>query len=398
MADRINFTLDALAKIKCPPDKDRIYVYDTKCAGLCVCVTRAGSRSYYLYKKLDGKPERMKLELPSNPSVEQIRTAFKKIDGEIASDRNPAEERRAQRAEMTLGDLFKSYMDKYARAHKKTWDEDQRMYDTYLSDWRNRRIGSIERKHVATLHVKLGTDHGNYQANRVLGMLSTVFNFAPDYGFTGGNPAKGVKRFKEHERERFIQADEMPRFLDALDKDESQFAADFFRLCLFTGARKGNVLSMAWSDINFGRRTWTIPHETTKNGEQLTLDLVDEAIEVLQRRWKAREDNHLYVFPGRGATGHLNEPKEPWKRICKRAKLDDLHIHDLRRTAGSWMAIRGTSLSMIGAALGHKSLRATAVYARLNRAAPAAAMQSAMAAISALAPVKPKIDEAKKTA
>jgi integrase len=60
------------------------------------------------------------------------------------------------------------------------------------------------------------------------------------------------------------------------------------------------------------------------------------------------------------------EPKTAWKRILTRAGIQDLRIHDLRRTLGSWQAATGASLPIIGKSLGHKSLGATQIYARLN--------------------------------
>ena len=72
------------------------------------------------------------------------------------------------------------------------------------------------------------------------------------------------------------------------------------------------------------------------------------------------------MFPSHGKTGHLAEPKKGWKRILKNAKLDDLRLHDLRRTMGSWQARTGSSLQIIGKTLGHKSVATTSIYARLD--------------------------------
>jgi integrase len=72
------------------------------------------------------------------------------------------------------------------------------------------------------------------------------------------------------------------------------------------------------------------------------------------------------VFPGRGRSGHVMEPKSAWKRILKRAELADLRLHDLRRTLGSWQAATGASLPIIGKSLGHNSLQATKIYAQLD--------------------------------
>ena len=63
---------------------------------------------------------------------------------------------------------------------------------------------------------------------------------------------------------------------------------------------------------------------------------------------------------------HLVEPKKGWKRILERAKIEDLRIHDLRRTLGSWQAKTGASLAIIGKSLNHKNQNTTAIYARLD--------------------------------
>jgi integrase len=161
--------------------------------------------------------------------------------------------------------------------------------------------------------------------------------------------------------------------------------ADYFRLLLFTMQRRSNVAAMAWADVHFGRRQWTIAGEKTKNGDPLTVSLSDEAMEVLQRRWAQRDTDGLFVFPSRGASGHVEEPKGPWARVCQRAKITNLRIHDLRHTGASWMAIGGSSLPIIGKALGHKSMQSTARYSHVNKSAAAQAMQSATSAMAALA-------------
>ena len=102
------------------------------------------------------------------------------------------------------------------------------------------------------------------------------------------------------------------------------------------------------------------------------------------RSWRSRKDNGSeWVFPGYGKSGHLTEPNAAWGRICKRAKLKDLHIHDLRRTLGSWQAAGGASLTVIGKSLGQKSLQATAIYARLDLDPVKASVDAATAAMLA---------------
>jgi len=92
--------------------------------------------------------------------------------------------------------------------------------------------------------------------------------------------------------------------------------------------------------------------------------LSPEAIEILQNRKPS--DGAIFVFPGSGKAGHLMEPKKGWKRILERAGIDNLRIHDLRRTLGSWQAKTGASLAIIGKSLNHKNQNTTAIYARLD--------------------------------
>ncbi|HEY9784246.1 MAG TPA: site-specific integrase, partial [Candidatus Obscuribacterales bacterium] len=132
-----------------------------------------------------------------------------------------------------------------------------------------------------------------------------------------------------------------------------------------TAARKSNVLAMRWDQINFDLKTWYIPE--TKNGESQTIPLTAEAIRILSERKDNRKDGNPWVFPAEdSATGHLVSPQKSFKKMLSRAGLSDLRLHDLRRTMGSYLAIQGTSSTIIGKALGHKSQAATAIYARLT--------------------------------
>jgi integrase len=146
---------------------------------------------------------------------------------------------------------------------------------------------------------------------------------------------------------------------------------------------------MRWEEINWPAATWRIPE--TKSGESVTVPLSAIGLGILETRKSSSKCE--WVFPGKGATGHLVEPKTTWKRILERAAaiqkknwleanpamseadfdkefpnagFRDLRIHDLRRTLGSWQAATGASLPIIGKSLGHKSLSATQIYARLN--------------------------------
>lgn len=192
-----------------------------------------------------------------------------------------------------------------------------------------------------------------------------MFTKAISWGWNGTNPTFGVKKFKEKSRERFLHGDELSRFFDALETESNRTLADFFMLSLLTGARRANTLAMRWQDIDMHRAIWTI--QETKNVTSHTVPLSSEAIAILTKRLPQKTLSSVWVFPNNTSkSGHLEEPKSAWKRILKRANLQDLRLHDLRRTLGSWQAATGANSYVIGKSLGHKTQQATAIYARLN--------------------------------
>jgi len=260
-------------------------------------------------------------------------------------------------------------------------------YERFLKPWVNRKLSAVTHADVARLHKGIGSDSGPYQANRVLALVSSLYGRNLEHskavGYTGDNPAKGVEKFHEEKRDRFLSADELGKFFAALHREPSQAMQDFFFLALLTGARRGNVASMTWDDVNLEWRLWRIPGTVAKSGEPIVVPLVPAAVEVLQRR-RMGANGSLWVFPSRGKTGHIVEVKGAWKRILTAAGLPDVRPHDLRRTLGSWQAIGGASLPIIGRSLGHSQPSTTQVYARLQldpvRASVTAATDAMLAA------------------
>lgn len=202
----------------------------------------------------------------------------------------------------------------------------------------------------------------------------------------GDNPAFGISEFTEQPRDRVLQPDEVVRFFTAIEKETDTDFKDFIRLCLLTGQRKSNVLAMRWQDIDFKGVHWNIPGETMKNNQSLTLALSKAEIEILNARKPDKDNPEVYVFPGSGRTGHFVEPKKAWARLLTNAKIENLHIHDLRRSLASFMANSGADVSMIKSALNHKDIKTTLnVYVRTARSAELNARERAHDLIKELA-------------
>src|SRR6185295_17948133 len=116
-------------------------------------------------------------------------------------------------------------------------------------------------------------------------------------------------------------------------------------------------LTMQWTNLDLSHGLWTIP--TTKAGRPHVVPLLVTYIKEL--RMLPRLADTVHVFPGRWNHGHLVNVSKPWRRIRKQAGLDDLRIHDLRRTLGSWLVAAGASLPLIGKALNHSNVSTTQI-------------------------------------
>ena len=385
--EKVNFTKAAIIA-EVAPETGRTYLHDAKEAGLVLMVTAAGRKTFQLYKKHKGRPVRVTLGTWPEITVEQARKKCREAKVELAEGRNPNDALRQDRQEMTLAELFDQYMERHAKQHKRSWQADQDAYTRHIArPLGNKKLSAITRKDIADLHGRIGKDRPT-TANRLLALLSSVFGRAAEFGlWEGGNPCASVRRFPEQSRDRFLSGDELRRFFEALEQEPNDTARDFFSVALLTGARRSNVLEMKWADLDLDAATWRIGR--TKNGTPQTVALVEPVVELLRER--KRQASSVFVFPGKGATGHLVEPKKGWTRICKAAGIEGARIHDLRRTMGSWQAKTGASLPVIGKSLNHKNQSTTAIYARLDLDPVRSAMEKAAAAMLATRDQAPKV-------
>lgn len=380
MKDRFNFTKQAIEKLPIPERGKRKFYYDEKVPHLAVQVFGSGAKAFYMYRWGASKPLKLKIGPFPATSVEQARKWMEIKNAEIAQGQDPSLERAKKRAEMTFGQAFEWFMDEFARPKSKGAPPELRSWKRYEQNYANHvaaalgglRLSEVSRTQVRQLYQEVrrkaqkGEKSGVYVANRVLALISVVFNKTIDEQlFAGPNPAAGLTKYDEFERERCITAEEMPRFLAAVAEEPSETIRDFIYVLLFTGVRRENVLTMRWEQLDLDNHVWNIP--VTKNGTSQRVPLEAAELEVLRRR-KQAAGSCPWAFPGRkdNKTGHLTKPEHGWHRILARAGITDLHMHDLRRTLGSWMGDSGASLPIIGKTLNHQNSQTTQIYTRIS--------------------------------
>jgi integrase len=377
----IKFTVRTLAAILPPAEPEgRVWVYDTEKPFLAFLVTGRNARSFYLARRILGKASRVRIG-GAELTISQARAKVDELNGEIVRGINPADRSRKAAKYSNLESLWNAYRTDHVEKEcsDKTLIGFKSIWKTCLKPWGGRAF-DISEDDAKALHSRLGRVRGRYAANRAIELLRAMYN----HGGIQPNPCSKPESFLfgETKRKRFLNRTEMNRLLVALD-DESinRDIADIVRLSLFTGARRSNCQAARDEEFDLTDKTWTIPAGKAKGGEELALVLLPQAAKIVRDRMGNESG---FLFPSHSQSGHVVEIKHGWVAIKKLAKLDDVRFHDCRRSFASWMAKRGTSLLTIGKALGHASLSATEIYARLDltdvRPHAAAAVNSMLSA------------------
>jgi integrase len=374
---KTNFTVKTLERLA--PEGKRRNIFDSNTPGLGLVIYPSGVKSFFHLRKVQGWPRRTSIGLFPDVSIEWARGEASRLNSGLSKwrmnnyeGRDPLE--RPKEAS-TLGQVLAHYIEHHLKASAKNPEHAVKyakwQFETYLTSWRNRPLGTIRREHVRDLHQEIAAKHGGFTANRTIQLLRSLFNHAinPDVElWDGANPCAKPKKFlfdeKSRQRERTIQRDEAPQFFKELACEPHGDLRDFLLLALSTGARRGSVLSMRWKDVDWQCRLWVIPNPKNRKENQKphTLPLTKLALSVL----KARPRKNEFVFPG--VKGHLTSISKPWKRFLKRTGIENLRIHDLRRTLATIEGETGASTEVIQKTLGHvESSVATKIYDRSDR-------------------------------
>jgi integrase len=259
---------------------------------------------------------------------------------------------------MPLREIAELYF-QYQLAEKPSYDLARRTFYAEFSTWLARPVVSIRKLEIIHWHASRWS--APTQANRGLGLLRSMINWAIGFDLLScANPTAGIRKHRVHNRTRYVEPDEMPKLLWTLKTASARDRAFFFT-CLFTAARSGEVRAMEWQNVDLQRRIWVMP--ITKNGKPHRVPLPTQVIEALQ----VLPRHGRWVFPG-VAGNHLSAstPRKAWDAIRRVAGLPDVTVHDLRRSAATWLASQNVNLSIIQHALNHSSLQPTAIYARMH--------------------------------
>ena len=366
---RLNGTTISRRTVEALPVGEREMVYwDHELSGFGLRVYPSGTKVYLVQTRSGGKSRRVTIGRHGVLSAEQARRKAAQFIASIKAGEEPVRTQSPPDAGPTIAEVADRYMKEHVavRCKPSTARACRCTLDRYLLPvFGARQLGSIGREEVAALQYRLHKTP--IMANRVVDMLSRLFNMAEAWGLgaEAGNPCRFVQKYKERSCERFLSEEEFRRLGRVLDEVEAEgkvsaSAVAAIRLLMLTGCRRGEIVTLRWEDVDL--EAGELRLRDAKTGPR-QVALSPAEVRVLSAI--PRVVDNPWVIAGRKPGTRLGNLNASWLVVRARADLEDVRLHDLRHSFASRALALGESLTMIGKLLGHRKVQTTARYAHL---------------------------------
>ena len=261
------------------PEKGQFFLRDSEIRGFALRITPNGAHSFVWDGRIRGRMVRITIGRYPALTLDEARTKATGIRHDIAIGVDPRAQRQKEKRQPTVRDLADLYMENYSRPRKKSWREDERILRTYFQPLLMLKASECSREIVSKFHQRLGSEHGQYQANRCLALLSSIYGWAIRLGYWDDqNPGRAIRRFREEPRTRFLSTSELARIDQALESETNVYWRAYFRLSLLLGSRRSELLRARWEHVNLTDAVWTLP--TTKAGRIHRLPIPEAAVRL----------------------------------------------------------------------------------------------------------------------
>jgi integrase len=367
-----------------PAPHDDVFVWDTgdgSLKGFAVRMKPTGVASYILqYRNREGRTRRLALGRINSMTAEQARAEARANMVEIAKGADPSSDRRAARKAMTVSELCDFYLkEAQGRVKASTLEMDRSRIERHVKPLiGGRAVAGLTLADVEKLQADIAAGKtararpkkgrtgeatgGRGVASRTVGMFSTMLEFARRHRIIESNPARGVRRFPDQKRRRFLSTEEIAALGVALREAEAEgrnrIGIAAVRALLLTGCRKQEILALPWAWLDAKARC--IRFEDTKSGAQIR-PLGLAAVRFLYEQPSRSE----WVFPASKGSGHFVGIAGVLDGLCGRARLSEVTPHTLRHTFGSVAAELGFSELTIAGLLGHAARGVTQRYSHV---------------------------------
>ncbi|MGC6499978.1 MAG: tyrosine-type recombinase/integrase [Henriciella sp.] len=330
--------------------------------GLELIVSPGGTKSWRLLYRLPGSKRRRSVSLGRYPAVslsDARKTANEMLaQASAGTDPKAARTKKVEARELSVADAMERYLAwcESNNASKTVRSKQSAINRHFLPAAGSVPLVDLSRRQIAALIDGLS---GKPATRRQLYLyISHFLNWCVGREYIDANPMLGLQPPKPvATRERVLTDQE----IKALLKAEGTIAA-IAQLCLLTAQRKGSVEAMRWDEIDFDRKTWTIPGSNMKSGKIHVVPLSAPALSIL-KEWHRLDGPYVFGVGTDGARPFGGTSKA-MRALRKEILAKDVRLHDLRRTAVTLAQRRGCSLDAIRALTQHKLSGVIGVYAR----------------------------------
>jgi len=377
MPVKAKITITSIKNLK--PEDNRLN--DTDLSGFHARITPTGLVTYYLFYRLNGKQVNYRLGIDGQMTPAQARDLAKSKIAEVTQGVDVQAVRKNERTktkyskfstlqsflEEKYAPWLKSRNSKTAEKTIKAFESSfPKLMDFQLTDitaweiekWRNQRLFD---------GVKPATT--NRQINTLKGCLSR----AVEWGAIDSHDLRKVKTLTvDNSKVRYLSTDEEIRLRENLKTIDSPFLEVIVLLAMNTGMRKGELLSLEWSHVNFGNKIVTVDFLNAKSGNTRHLPLNTQAFNTLSA-WKDLTDGTGFVFKDKDSQP-LKDFPYIWGGLLEKAQITNFRFHDLRHHFASKLVMASVDLNTVRELLGHSDLKMTLRYAHLAPEHKAAAV------------------------
>lgn len=358
MAKRV-LTAKAVEKIR-PPSSGQKEHWDAALPGFCLRVSENGTKAWVLMARLRGKLIRFTLGRYPTLGLGQARDRAREAIRLVGEGQDPRELWKEQEEGDEAGSfkaVAEEFLDRNAKG-KPSFAETERIVNKELVPvWGATPIEQIGRREVVALLDKIVDRKRPVMANRTLGVISRIFSFALDRGVVDAHPCARMKRpGKERKRERVYSAKEIRALWKAFDQLGDPYGR-IFQFLLVTAQRRGEAAAALWTDVDTKSKLWALPK--TKSGHGHEVPLSSQAVDLLGSL--SRDGDHVFSVHGKKPLNGFSKPSVSVRTL---SGVSDFRIHDLRRTAATFMARIGIPKITISRVLNHAEGGVTSIYAR----------------------------------
>ena len=282
----------------------------------------------------------------------------------------------------TLEDLIDRYLEELEIAEFSSLKQYAQMLNWWRGELGKKKLSELSISDIKEKQTQLttgstirGKKRSPARVNRYLASLSSALSSAvKEWEWLEENPALKVKKLREPKgRVRFLSNEERERLIQACRDSENKDLLLVFLMALSTGARRMEIWSLSWKDVDLDQGAVLL--QESKNKERRGLALHGAVLEMLKVKAASTIDTKGLIFHSSKSKDAPINFRKSFQTALDKAEIKDFTWHDIRHTTASYLAMQGATSNEIAAILGHKSLDMVKRYSHISQAHSSAVLK-----------------------